>query len=84
MNFIYQINYLVCSGITRSKSRLVFGDKVMCSKVSVTIVENNFFKYFTTNRKERYRSIIFNKLFITFFEYWSYISKFPNIGIYSS
>ena len=43
-----------------SKSRLVFGDKMMCSKMVVKIVKTNFFKTFTTNRKERYWSIVFN------------------------
>ena len=34
--------------------------KVMCSKMFVKIVENNFFKDFSTNRKERYWSIVLN------------------------
>ena len=29
MNFINKVNKLVCSGITRPKSKLVFGDKVL-------------------------------------------------------
>ena len=32
----------------------------MCSKMFVKIVENNFFKDFSTNMKERYWSIVLN------------------------
>ena len=37
-------------------------------EVFVKIVEDNFFKDFTTNWEQRYWPIILNQLFITFFK----------------
>ena len=45
---------------SRSKSTLVFGDKVVRNKTCIKIVKNNFSKHFTTNRTETYWSKVFN------------------------
>ena len=60
MNLINEINQLICSRIARAKSRLVFGDWVMCSKMFVETVKDNLFENLTTNREERYWSVVSN------------------------
>ena len=37
---------------------MIFDYKIVCVKISVTIIEDNFFKDLSTNRKKLYWSII--------------------------
>ena len=51
--FFYQNKYLLIGcGIAWTKTRLVFGYKIVCMKVSEEIIENNLFENLSTNREK--------------------------------
>ena len=56
---------------------------MMGSKMFVEIVKYNFFENFTTKREERYWSIVFNQLFVTFFEIGVTLANFHISGYVS-
>ena len=65
--------------------------KLFFVKNSYMLLYNIFFKYFSSNRRQRYWTVVFQILFISFFVWWNHIShiflfswKFPIFKTWSN